>query len=103
MTVSRIVTTPCIPIGAPRGQGRVISFQLWAWRGQTGIYDLEHFQLHEGTDGSWATERRTATYRAYTRAALTALATDAGLRDVSWHMPHETTFFQPVMTARKPA
>jgi SAM-dependent methyltransferase len=30
--------------------GRVISFQLWAWREGTDIYDLEHFQVHEHAD-----------------------------------------------------
>jgi glycine/sarcosine N-methyltransferase len=29
------------------GGARVISFQLWAWRGESDIYDLEHFQVHE--------------------------------------------------------
>jgi SAM-dependent methyltransferase len=81
---------------------RIISFQLWTWRQGSGIYDLEHFQVHERAGGAWATERRTATYRAFTRDALTALASSAGLRDVTWHMPHETSFFQPVMTASKP-
>lgn len=85
------------------GGDRVISFQLWAWREEAGIYDLEHFQVHEGADGSRTTERRTAAYRAYTRAALTELASVAGLRDVKWHMPGESGFFQPVMTARRPA
>jgi glycine/sarcosine N-methyltransferase len=80
------------------GGERVISFQLWSWREGTDIYDLEHFQVHEGADGTRSTERRTAAYRAWTRAALTELASAAGLRDVTWHMPHETSFFQPVTT-----
>jgi len=84
------------------GQERFISFQLWAWREQADVYDLEHFQVHEGADGTRTIERRTASYRAYTRAALTALARAAGLRDVRWHMPGESGFFQPVMTARHP-
>ena len=82
---------------------RVISFQLWDWHDETGIYDLEHFQVRENPDGSRTTERRTATYRAYTRAALTRLATTAGLESVNWHMPCDSGFFQPVMTARSPA
>ncbi len=84
------------------GGARVISFQLWAWRGKSDIYDLEHFQVHEAADGTRTVERRTASYRAYTRAALTELASAAGLRDVRWHMPGESGFFQPVMTARSP-
>jgi glycine/sarcosine N-methyltransferase len=102
----RVLTDPpssTLPQVYRYGRGRIISFQLWTWREETDIYDLEHFQVHEGADGTRATERRAATYRAYTRAALTGLATGAGLRDVTWHMPHETTFSQPIMTARKPA
>jgi ubiquinone/menaquinone biosynthesis C-methylase UbiE len=82
---------------------RVISFQLWDWHDKTGIYDLEHFQVHETPDGTRTTERRTATYRAYTRASLTGLATAAGLENINWHMPRESGFFQPVMTAQRPA
>jgi SAM-dependent methyltransferase len=84
------------------GGGRIITFQLWAWRDKSDVYDLEHFQVHERADGTRSVERRTATYRAYTRAALTALASAAGLADVTWHMPAETGFFQPLMTARRP-
>jgi SAM-dependent methyltransferase len=82
---------------------RVISFQLWAWHDKAGTYDLELFQVHESPDGARTIERRTATYRAYTRAALTRLATAAGLEGVNWHMPGESGFFQPVMTAHSPA
>jgi SAM-dependent methyltransferase len=84
------------------GAERVISFQLWTWREGMGSYDLEHFQVRLQADGTWVTERRTAAYRAYTRAALAALASAAGLRDIRWHMPAESGFFQPVMTARSP-
>jgi glycine/sarcosine N-methyltransferase len=85
------------------GGKRVISFQLWHWHHKAGTYDLEHFQVHESPDGTRTTQRRTATYRAYTRATLTALATAAGLDSVTWHMPPESGFFQPVMSARRPA
>ena len=34
------------------GGARVISFQLWDWRGEKDIYDLEHFQVHEQADGT---------------------------------------------------
>jgi ubiquinone/menaquinone biosynthesis C-methylase UbiE len=82
---------------------RVITFQLWDWHEMTGSYDLEHFQVHEKPDGTRTTERRTASYRAYTRAALTGLATAAGLESVDWHLPSDSGFFQPVMTAHRPA
>jgi glycine/sarcosine N-methyltransferase len=59
--------------------------------------------VHECADGTRTSGHRTATYRAYTRAELTELASAAGLQDVRWHMPRETQFFQPVTTARSPA
>jgi SAM-dependent methyltransferase len=82
-----------------RSLPRVISFQLRTWRENSGIYDLEHFQVHESADGTRTTERRTAAYRAYRRAALAELAVAAGLQDVSWQDPRESGFFQPLMTA----
>lgn len=84
------------------GGARVISFQLWDWRGEKDIYDLEHFQVHEQADGTRTTERRTTTYRAYTRTTLSELAAVAGLQDMRWHMPLDTNFFQPIMTAHRP-
>jgi hypothetical protein len=47
-------------------------------------------------------QRPRDTYRAYTRAALSELATAAGLQDIRWHTPLDTNFFQPVMTAHSP-
>ena len=71
--------------------GRVITFQLWHWHVDGERYDLEHFQLHEGT-----TMVRTATYWALTRAELTALVAEAGFVDITWP---DTAFFQPVLSA----
>lgn len=81
---------------------RVISLQLWAWRAGTDVYDLEHVQVHERAHGRVTTRHRETSYRAYTSAALAALARTAGLRDVGWHPVAETAFFQPVMTAHRP-
>lgn len=83
--------------------GRMITFQLWTWRGAGDIYDLEHFQLTPRDDGEWQTSRRTATYRAYTRAHLLALATTAGLAKAHWVAPHRAEYFQPVMIAVRPS
>jgi glycine/sarcosine N-methyltransferase len=102
----RILADPpasTLPLVSRSGGTRVISFQLWDWHGGTDTYDLEHFQVHENADGTRTTERRTAAYRAYTRAALTGLAAAAGLESVDWHMTRESGFFQPVMTAHRPA
>ena len=83
------------------GTGRITSFQLWRWHEGRDVYDLEHVQVHEQVDGAVTTRRRTSTYRAYTRGALTDLARRAGLQGVEWHPPAETGFFQPVMVAHR--
>ena len=41
--------------------------------------------------------------RVYRDAGLLRAGGAAGLRDVRWHMPAESGFFQPVMTASSPA
>lgn len=78
---------------------RTVSFQLWRWRDDSDIYDLEHVQTHRTGTGEWHTQVRTTAYRAYRRDALSELAKRAGFGDATWHMPSETGFFQPLMTA----
>lgn len=93
-TVPQVMNTP--------GLRRVITFQLWTWRGDSDVYDLEHFQLTPGDDGDWTTVRRTATYRAYTRRHLLELAARAGLSRARWLTPRRAEYFQPVMIAMRP-
>ena len=84
------------------GLGRIITFQLWTWHGASDIYELEHFQLTSEDDGEWKTSRRTATYRAYTRDHLLALATRAGLASAHWVTPRRAEYLQPVMISARP-
>jgi glycine/sarcosine N-methyltransferase len=93
-------TPPQVTITA--GKGRTISFQLWHWRTDTDIYDVDHFQIHEPVDGARRVDVRSTTFRAYTRARLTELARAAGLAGVTWHDPRESGYFQPAMTATNP-
>jgi SAM-dependent methyltransferase len=81
------------------GGERIVSYQLWHWRDHSDVYDLEHFQVRKTGPDEWTTQVRTAAYRAYTRHALAALATRAGLSEPEWHAPADTGFFQPLMTA----
>ena len=84
------------------GPGRIITFQLWTWRGASDVYDLEHFQLTSDDNGGWKTSRRSASYRAYSRAHLLELASRAGLARAHWLTPHRAGYFQPVMIAARP-
>ena len=82
--------------------GRAVTFQLWDWHEDGVRYDFEHVQLlPSGPDGAWEVRVRRATSRAWLRAELAAAVAEAGFEDVRWHLPDETGFFQPVLTARR--
>jgi glycine/sarcosine N-methyltransferase len=79
--------------------GRRIVFQVWDWAEDSSIYTVSMFILRE-TGDDWRTTRYATTYRALLRAELTAILEAAGLTDVRWHMPQDTGYYQPVVTAR---
>ncbi|MFJ3670588.1 class I SAM-dependent methyltransferase [Streptomyces sp. NPDC090106] len=93
---ARPASTP--PQVSQTPDGRVITFQLWHWRGEH--YDLEHFQLVP-SDGGWAVRQRRTTYWALSRGQLTVCLADAGFGDVDWLGPESTGFYQPVVLARR--
>lgn len=90
------------PVQVSQGSaGPAITFQLWHWHADGERYDLEHFRLTPSPSGGWHTRvRRTACW-ALTRAQLTGFAADAGLRDIVWHEPSASGYYQPVLTARR--
>ncbi|MEV0183307.1 class I SAM-dependent methyltransferase [Streptomyces sp. NPDC050625] len=92
----RPVSTP--PQVSGRGDGRVVTFQLWHWYDDGERYDLEHFQLLP-TGTGWEVRVRRTAYRALTRGRLTEALTTAGFTDVTWLEPSATGFYQPVVTA----
>ncbi|WP_028775986.1 class I SAM-dependent methyltransferase [Shimazuella kribbensis] len=80
--------------------GRVITFQVWDWSEKRNIYAINHFIMKE-VDGQWLTKHTKTTYRALLRQELCDILNKIGLFDVKWHMPEETGFYQPIVTARK--
>lgn len=78
--------------------GERLVFQVWEWESQD-IYTVRHFIMDSRADGWTVTERRT-TYRALRRPVLSEALLAAGFRDVTWRMPEQTGFYQPVVTAR---
>jgi glycine/sarcosine N-methyltransferase len=92
-----IATTPT-PIYTR--EGRRIYFQIWDWDPDGRCYTLSLFIVRE-QDGAWATECYTTRYRALKRDELGAILHEAGFVDVAWHMPAETGYFQPIVTATK--
>jgi len=82
-------------------EGRRIVFQVWDWEPEAPLYLLHHFILRqEGAD--WRTTHRQVRYRALRRAELSAMLGEAGFRDARWQLPGESSYPQPIVTARKP-
>lgn len=84
----------------PSGTRLVQTLVDWHPDGRT--YGFTLFLLRR-TGERWQVEHHTTTERARTRAEVAALLEQAGYAQVKWHMPPETGFFQPIITARAPA
>jgi len=80
-------------------EGRRIVFQVWDWGEDDRVYTVSMFILRE-IEGTWRTARYVTTYRAVLRAELSAILQQAGFTDIRWHMPQDTGYFQPIVTAR---
>jgi hypothetical protein len=80
--------------------GRRIVFQVWDWDADEPCYTV-HLYIVRGSRDTWATSHYVTTYRAWQRAELDALLSEAGLTEIRWHMPQDTGYSQPVVTARR--
>ncbi len=104
------------PSGTPTQEARdregrrYLTFQVWSWRGDSDVYDLEHFQLVRDAAGAagqgrddppWRTAVRSVTYRAYTRGHLSDLARRGGLVRPVWLTGEDTAYFQPLLVAER--
>lgn len=81
---------------------RYVSFQVWDWGGDGQTYTLNHYIMKQ-VDGVCETTRRAAQLRAWRRIEITLALRLAGLTAIQWLMPENTGFYQPIVTARKPA
>jgi len=80
-------------------EGRRITFQVWDWDVADITYIVQHFIVKQaGT--TWETLFHQTQYRALQRSELTHMFEEVGFKDIRWHMPDETGFFQPIVTAR---
>lgn len=78
--------------------GKRVIFQVWEWEGR--IYTLNHFILKE-EKGVWNTRHRATKYRAIMRNELSGILAKLGFRDIQWHLPKQTGFYQPIIEATK--
>lgn len=80
--------------------GKRIVFQVWDWAEAGHHYITNQFIVQE-IDGSWKTQVNSTSYRALLRSELSTKLLEAGFTDIMWHMPSESGFYQPILTARK--
>lgn len=81
--------------------GERIVFQLWEWTTEDR-YNVRHFIL-DAHDNHYAVSERLTRYRALSRSVLSHALSTAGFQDITWYVPEETGFHQPVVSARVPA
>lgn len=99
LALERPYATPTFATGSH--PNRRVVFQLWDWSEDGRTYDLTLFIVQQA-GSAWATQTYSTTYRALQRSELSAILTGAGFTDVRWHMPQDTGYSQPVVTARRP-
>ena len=80
--------------------GRRIMFQVWDWLDDATGYDSEMFVISTNETG-WQTSSYTTRFRAWQRRDVSRILAKAGLSNIEWHMPEQSGFYQPIVTARK--
>jgi SAM-dependent methyltransferase len=82
------------------GETRRIVHQVWDWDGEEYVV---HLYLTWRSGSEWRAKHAACRYRAMTRAKLTAGLAAGGFQEIEWVMPDVTTFYQPMVIARKGA
>lgn len=78
-------------------KGRRVSFQTWDWDGD--CYDLTQYIIED--EEALNINKFSCRYRATTREELSNLLFKNGCREVTWLLPEESGFYQPVVVAKK--
>ena len=82
-----------------RPDGRRIVFQVWDWSDDGRQYRNTQFLLKE-TDGSYEVKHFETELRALLREQIMAAVQSAEYEDATWHVPEESGYYQPIVTAR---
>ena len=77
--------------------GKRVSFQTWDWENEN--YRLVQYIIEDGE--TLSVSKYDCAYRAVRRAELTELLYAAGCGNVTWKMPEDTGFYQPIVIAEK--
>jgi len=81
-------------------QGRRIVFQVWDWSDDGRSYEVHQLIVRQDIE-EWQTSHHKTIYRALLRGELSAILNEVGFLDIAWHMPDESGYYQPAVTARK--
>lgn len=79
---------------------RRIAFQVWDWEKDSNNYIVNQF-IVTGGNHNWNTTNLSTSYRAISKKELKNLLEKTGFKDVTWHMPEETSYHQPIISAIK--
>ncbi len=82
-----------------RGCRRIVH-QVWDWDGAE--YDL-HLHIAFESPAGWNAKHYVSRYRALLREDLAPSFQKASFIDIQWLEPESTSFYQPIVIARKPA
>ena len=82
-----------------RADGRRIVFQLWDWDDDGHRYKVHQFLLRD-RDGNFKVNHFETRLRALLREELIAAIRNAGYNQVRWHLPEDSGYYQPIITAR---
>lgn len=72
--------------------------QVWQWEGDGYVL---HVYITVQTDEGWSVKHYVSRYRALLRAGMDAALRSAGFTDVEWLAPQVSSFYQPIVVARK--
>lgn len=78
-------------------KGQRVSFQTWVWENEN--YKLIQYIIDD--EDTLQVSKFDCEYRATRREELTKMLKSNGCKEVSWKMPEETGFYQPVVVARR--
>jgi hypothetical protein len=79
--------------------GRRIIFQVWDWEATSNIYTISHFIVKQ-LGKEWKTVHNQTRDRALRSLELTQILKQAGFSSVSWFIPEESGYYQPIVIAK---
>lgn len=78
--------------------GKRFVHQVWQWEGDEYVL---HVYITLQTDEGWQVKHFVSRYRALQRTELNETLQDAGFISVEWLEPETTSFYQPIVVAKK--